>query len=433
MSSSEPSNERTKKKPSSKSFNGQLIVVFTFLIFFGTALIITPKDSGDVDEYVRHSSQPAKADNPVLKKVIKLPKLKISDVQTSVTDAKMEIEESQEEALAKTEEDLGDVLSEVESTIKKALKHLLLKKGVSSDEEKYVESQVIAELEKGVKERIESEASAIKEDAEEDLDTTVINDMDQSISAEEIESDVIALRDYFTKEAQEEISYAGKIIRDNLRGIVESIEKKVINDKLGIKVTETKLEDSELQSKVTSVAEDLVKKEKREIKRMKKDVSADVKKTKEQFQEVLYDFLLKKGVPLSQVNKISKTVSDKFETMVDENVEYSSQEVQEEVNEVAQFELNSIVDEDKMVMHRAKQLGLRLPNNENKSDVDVISDDIKEVKEGLDQYMKESIDTVMNDLKEDLKKMVRSVESEVFDDYGIKVTESEFETLSKNT
>merc|ERR1740121_79544 len=220
----------------------------------------------------------------------------------------MEIEESQEEALAKTEEDLGDVLSEVESTIKKALKHLLLKKGVSSDEEKYVESQVIAELEKGVKERIESEASAIKEDAEEDLDTTVINDMDQSISAEEIESDVIALRDYFTKEAQEEINYAGKIIRDNLRGIVESIEKKVINDKLGIKVTETELEDSELQSKVTSVAEDLVKKEKSEIKRMKKDVSADLKKTKEQFQKVLYDFLLKKGVPLSQVNKISKTV-----------------------------------------------------------------------------------------------------------------------------
>merc|ERR1711933_18118 len=186
---------KTKKTLSSGSFNRQLIILFTFLVCFGTVLIITPKDNGTVAEYIRQSSS-SQADNSVLEKVMKLPKLKLSDLQTSVADAKMEIEEAEEESLAKTEEDLSETLSEVETTQKKALKLLLSQNGFSSKQEKEVEDEVIKDLESQVKERIESEASKIKENTSDDLDTTITKDMELNVDVDEIESDVVAMRDY---------------------------------------------------------------------------------------------------------------------------------------------------------------------------------------------------------------------------------------------
>merc|ERR1719145_273280 len=101
--------------------------------------------------------------------------------------------------------------------------------------------------------------------------------MELNVDVDEIESDVVAMRDYLTKETQEEINYAGKMIRDNIRSIVESVEKKVINDKLGVQVTGEELNDSELHSKVTTAAEDLEKEERNELKKQKKSLLVDAK------------------------------------------------------------------------------------------------------------------------------------------------------------
>jgi len=424
----ESSNEKMEKKQSPRSFHRQLVIVFTFLVFFGTALIIAPKDSGVVEEYIRRSSND-QSDVSVIEKMKAFPKLKLSELQSFIADAKNEISESEEEALAKTEEDLSETLSEVEKTLKKALEHLLSRNGYSSKQEKEVEDQVIKKLESKVKEFIESEVSVINEDAMEDIDETLKIDMNVGLDVDEIQYDVVALRDYLTKGAQNEVDYAGKIIRDNIRGIVESIEKEVISDKLGIEVTEDELEDSELHSKVITAAEELAKKEDIELKKSKDEMSVDFQKTNDQIKVILEDSLVKKGLALSEVKYISKEVSDRLKEILEKNFKYFAEDVKDEVDEVAQLELDNIIQEDKMVIEKAKELGMQANYNEDNSEVDVISEDIKDLSKDLDEYLKETVTLAMKDLKSRLINIVGQIEEEVLEENGVKMTESELQDL----
>merc|ERR1712115_457605 len=198
-----------------------------------------------------------------------------------------EIEESEEETLATVEEDLQETLSEVEATVKKALKHLLKKHMISDEKENEVEAAFVKELESNVKERIETEAHYVKEDAEEHLDKTLKSDISRKEKAENIESDLTTMRNYLTLEDEQKIEHGGKILQENIRGIAESIEKKILKEKLGINVSEEELVDSELESKVASVAENLLKQEKNEIDEMERNISVVTKKIDKKIQKVL--------------------------------------------------------------------------------------------------------------------------------------------------
>lgn len=162
---------------------------------------------------------------------------------------------------------------------------------------------------------------------------------------------------------------------------------------------------------------------------MEKTVSVDVERTNNDIQKALKDFLETKGLSSAEVEQIQSEISDQFYDMVQESIQYGSQEVKEEVEEVAHFELSNLIDEDKEIIAKAKQLGLHIPYNENQSEIDVIEKDLNGVKHGLDEFLKDNISLLVKDLKTDLLKMVKKIERDTLDEKGIAVTETELDNL----
>merc|ERR1712087_813870 len=108
-------------------------------------------------------------------------------------------------------------------------------------------------------------------------DTVFENDVLAKVDAKGIKTDVNAMREYFVEEAQREVDYVAKHIKDNIRGIAEEVEKEVIEEKLNIDTTNNELEDAELQVKVSEVMGDINKNEKTELSKMEGAVSKNVK------------------------------------------------------------------------------------------------------------------------------------------------------------
>merc|ERR1712157_630344 len=159
---------------------------------------------------------------------------------------------------AKSEEVLKATLTSVESSLKKALEQFFEKRrGYSPDKVKEVEEEVVKKLEAEVHNRLESEASLIAEDAEQDMDTVFENDVLAKVDSKGIETDVNAMREYFVEEAQREVDFVAKHIKENIRDIAEEVEKDVISQKLNLDTSSSDLEDAELQVKVSDVMSEI--------------------------------------------------------------------------------------------------------------------------------------------------------------------------------
>jgi len=356
----------------------------------------------------------------------------LTEAASSLKDAKMDIEEAEEEAVAKSEAVLKETLTNVEASLKKALEQFLEKRrGYSPDTVKEVEDEVVKKLEAEVHNRLESEASLIAEDAEQDMDTVFENDVLAKVDEQGIKTDVNAMREYFVEEAQREVDYVAKHIKDNIRGIAEEVEKEVIEEKLNIDTTNNELEDAELQVKVSEVMGDINKNEKKELSKMEGDVSKNVKKLNDNVKSALRQFLTKKGLSTSQIEKIEKEVSKRLEKEANKQVKDKEDAVEQEVNQAMHIELDGLIEEDKFIIDRAKQLGLSSPKSgyTDSKDVELIENDITEVKQSFDDYLKDITSQITKDLQESIQGVVAKVEKEVLLEKGVKVSKKEYDDL----
>merc|ERR1719189_2052962 len=91
-------------------------------------------------------------------------------------------------------------------------------------------------------------------------------------------------------------------------------------------------------------------------------------------------------------------------------------------------ELRDIVDEDKYIIERAKLLGLT-HNQYNKKEVDVIEDDIESTKKGFDEYLNDVTTNIEQELKNSLTMVIEKIEKDVFQEKGIKLSDTELKDL----
>jgi len=413
MHSNESTYDKQKNRQGSRNIPKDLIIIFTIIVVF---LVITfsivPLDNGYVEAYIRYTFKP----EVIIEKVKKQPKLTFSDLNTSLEDAKMEIEESELEVLEKVEEELFKNLSELEIKIKKSLKILLNGEGLSPEKEKEILNAIVEELEYGVKKRIETEASKIGIEAGKNLEKIVKNDMKARVNPKGIETDVLAMRDYFSKEAQQGIKLAGEMIKGNIESMVEEIEKRVIADKLGIILTENKLVISEFESMVSDAASELIQIEKDEFKKFEQTVSEKVKQIIFKVDLFLTSFLSnKKGLDSFTIKQISLKISDQFEQSVNKKLKYGFKKVKEEVDKVAHFELNNIIQKD-LVKLQALDMKRQISQVEN-----VLKD-----------YLNDTVALLMKDVQNGFWKDMKKIISQVFENEDIIMNETELETLINN-
>jgi len=445
MSSEEDSNE--KQRRNSSGFMRYLIIALTCLIGFGLILFSAPTakmNEIDASSSIRQAAKPAsepkiQTESAIAKEVVmkakndeERRKKTLKKAASSLEDAKMDIEEAEEEAVAKSEEVLKDTLQGVEASLKMALEQLLQKRrGYSPEKVKEIEDEVIKKLEAEVHERLESEASLIADDAEQDMDTVFENDVLAKVDSKGIETDVNAMREYFVEEAQREIDYVAKHIKDNIRDIAEEVEKEVILDKLNLETTSTELEDAELQVKVTEVMSDITKNEQHELSKMEGTVSKNVKELNDGVKSALTQFLQNKGLSSSQIEKIENEVSKRLEKEANKQVQEKEDAVEEEVNQAMHIELDGLIEEDKFIIDRAKQLGLNSPKAgyTSSKDVELIENDITEVKQSFDEYMKDITSQITEDLQISIQQVVAKVEKEVLKEKGVDVTKQEMDDL----
>lgn len=445
-------NEKRKRPNPNNNFVRYLMIAFTCLVGFSAILFLKPSDVSSIEttSTVRRSKSVAKPPLPEgeLKRSIKKAKTKaatkvedeeeetkkeLSKAMITLKDAKMEIEEAEEEAVSKSEEALKGSMEGLESNVKKALVQLLQKrKGYSPEKVKEIENEVVKRLESKVHEKLESEAELIAEDAEQDMDTVFENDVLSKVDAKGIETDVNAMREYFVEEAQREVDYVAKHIKDNMRDIAEEVEKDVISEKLNIEATNEELEDAELQVKVSDVITDISKNEQVELNKMGDDVSDKVKEVEKKVKAILTEFLSKqKGLSSSEAENIESEVEKRLEKEAKKQVKDKSNAIEEEVNQAVHIELDGIVEEDKFIIDRAKQLGLTAGSTNFKKgkDVDLIEGDIAGVKQSFDDYMKDITASITKDLKRSIADMVEKIEKDVLEEKGVKVSSTEMSDL----
>jgi len=467
MSSEDDINQKERRR--NPAYARQLIIAITCLIGLGMILFSSPSESMagmDAETSVRRSVAPSavkKETTDALKEAIKAavaetiesksPPEKTEDVmkvdeedekgrreslkvaQSSLRDAKYDIEEAEEAAVEKSEEALKETLKDVEESIKQALDQLLMKhKGYSTEQVKEIEDEVVKKLEGEVHNRLENEASLIAEDAEQDMDTVFENDVLAKVDSKGIENDVNAMREYFVEEAQREVDFVAKHIKENIRDIAEEVEKEVISQKLNVDTSSSDLEDAELQVKVSSVMSDINENEKKEISKMEADVSKDVKELNKNVKDALRQFLEKKGLTASQIEKIELEVSKRLEKEANKQVKDKEDAVEQEVSQAMHIELDGLIEEDKFIIDRAKQLGLSSPKvgySSKSKDIDLIEKDISEVKESFDDYMKDTTAQITKDLQDSIKQVVAKIEEDVLKEKGVSVTKSEMDELLK--
>ena len=353
--------------------------------------------------------------------------------QSSLRDAKWDIEEAEAQAVTKSEEALKDTLQSVETSIKEALEQLLTKgRGYSTDQVKEIEEEVVKKLENEVHGRLENEAALIAEDAEQDMDTVFENDVLAKVDSKGIETDVNAMREYFVEEAQREVDFVAKHIKENIRDIAEEVEKEVISEKLDVETSSSDLEDAELQVKVSGVMSEINEHEKEEITKMEGDVIQDVKELNQNVKDALRPFLEKKGLSASQIEKIQLDVSKRLEKEANKQVKDKEDAVEQEVNQAMHIELDGLIEEDKFIIDRAKQLGLSSPKtgySTKSKDVDLIEKDITEVKESFDDYMKDITVQITKDLQSSIKEVLAKIEEDVLKEKGVAVSKDEMDEL----
>lgn len=466
MGSEEDTNQKERRR--NPILNRYFIIAITCLVGLGLILFSSPSDPmpSDASSSVRGSvpsSSMEKETKDALREVIKSAvaetiaknppseKVEVPDTkkeeeedeearreklkvaQSSLRDAKWDIEDAEEAAVEKSEESLKETLQGVESSIKQALEQLLSKRrGYSDEQVKEIEDEVVKKLENEVHDRLENEASLIAEDAEQDMDTVFENDVLAKVDAKGIETDVNAMREYFVEEAQREVDFVAKHIKENIRDIAEEVEKEVISEKLNVETSSSDLEDAELQVKVSGVMSDINDNEKKEISKMEVDVTKDVKELNSNVKDALRQFLVTKGMSDSQIEKINVEVSKRLEKEANKQVKDKEEAVEQEVNQAMHIELDGLIEEDKFIIDRAKQLGLSSPKtgySSKSKDIDLIENDISEVKESFDDYMKDITSQITKDLQTSIKSVVAKIEADVLKEKGVKVSDDEMKEL----
>jgi len=290
-------------------------------------------------------------------------------------------------------------------------------------------------LQTEVHKRLEGEAELIAEDAEQDMDTVFENDVLAKVDAKAIETDVNTMREYFVEEAQREVDYVANNIKNNLRSIAEEVEKEVISDKLDMKTNSDELEQAELQVKVSEVLSDVNNSEKKEFSKMEDDVSEQRREIERKVKDFLAGFLTKqKGLSNSQAENIEEEVSERLKKETNKQVKEKAEAIEHEVNQAMHIELDGLVEEDKFIIDRAKELGLVAPSSgyNTKKDVDIIENDISDVKKNFDEYMKDITSTMTKDLKSSIVGMVEKIGKEVLKEKGVKLSQTESDELQKN-
>merc|ERR1712174_157564 len=143
----------------------------------------------------------------------------------------------------------------------------------------------------------------------------------------------------------------------------------------------------------------------------------------------LQEFLIgKKGVSKEDMEEIKEKIHYQLQDQIDFALSDEALTLEDIVDEKL-IELDDAADEDRLIVERAKMLGM-VESDEKKSDnVDFIEKDLDGRTEEFVLSIKNSIEQMKNDLVVSLASLTEDIERRIFKEVGVDLSEDEIESL----
>lgn len=234
-----------------------------------------------VDSYPNNGDAPPNDENAVLPTTTEEQQMIAEatadeELNSAVRDAKMDIEEAEEELLMKEVETiLEDPMTKAEDNMKEVIEYILKDKkyDISKDALQEMENEVDERLVNEVEDELSGKAEKIAEEKEDEIDLVVIEDRNIYPNVVDIENDMKDMHKFFIKDMEREIDTTATAIKETIPQKIENITMEVIEEKTGLHIQEDYLKSTE--KKIAKKKKELGE----EQQRLKDDGNAPVKKT----------------------------------------------------------------------------------------------------------------------------------------------------------
>merc|ERR1712157_110926 len=191
--------------------------------------------------------------------------------------------------------------------------------------------------------------------------------------------------------------------------------------------TTDELEAAEIDVAIKDAVSDMHKKEETEMNKVENEMNYQISIISDNIKKVVEGYLQQKGLQSSDVTKLGDEIAVRLREQTGQTLKEKTKDAEEQMDGV-EDELRDIVDEDKYIIERAKLLGLT-HNQYNKKEVDVIEDDIESTKKGFDEYLNDVTTNIEQELNNSLTKVIEKIEKDVFQEKGIKLSDTELKDL----
>merc|ERR1712157_500212 len=188
--------------------------------------------------------------------------------------------------------------------------------------------------------------------------------------------------------------------------------------------TTDELEAAEIDVAIKDAVSDMHKKEETEMNKVENEMNYQISIISDNIKKVVEGYLQQKGLQSSDVTMLGDEIAVRLR---EQTLKEKTKDAEEQMDGV-EDELRDIVDEDKYIIERAKLLGLT-HNQYNKKEVDVIEDDIESTKKGFDEYLNDVTTNIEQELNNSLTKVIEKIEKDVFQEKGIKLSDTELKDL----
>jgi len=359
------------------------------------------------------------------------PKLDTNKIDSSLEKAKRLISEAAHSEYEEANEILQNSITNIKQNMKKSLDRMLkMYLGISEEDAKSIEDEVYQRLQSSIQNTFEEEVESYLQSAEWNLEATVQSEKDEkTLDQNDIEKDLNWESVYFVDYLKNKVDDLEKDLQGSIHERIKSIEKQVIKSKVGKEVSDYQLEKSEIETHVSDLQETIYQSANKEESSMYKQVSEIENKWEEKITSVLEEFLIgKKGVSKEDMEEIKEKIHYQLQDQIDFALSDETLMLEDIVDEKL-IELDDAADEDRLIVERAKMLGM-VESDEKKSDnVDFIEKDLDGRTEEFVLSIKNSIEQMKNDLVVSLASLTEDIERRIFKEVGVDLSEDEIESL----
>merc|ERR1712157_649952 len=163
--------------------------------------------------------------------------------------------------------------------------------------------------------------------------------------------------------------------------------------------TTDELEAAEIDVAIKDAVSDMHKKEETEMNKVENEMNYQISIISDNIKKVVEGYLQQKGLQSSDVTMLGDEIAVRLR---EQTLKEKTKDAEEQMDGV-EDELRDIVDEDKYIIERTKK--------------------------GFDEYLNDVTTNIEQELKNSLTKVIEKIEKDVFQEKGIKLSDTELKDL----